>query len=142
MAFYSLSHFHLAATRLPYHNVKLLIGAQRALIRSEDGLKLPRLPQDRAGFEMDSSIPNVDWLGIKNNLARRIREVRLDLYGEHGGPLLAEALEVPFRTWLNYEKGCTIPATSILRFIEVTRTNPHWLLTGSGEKYSESPGID
>ena len=26
---------------------------------------------------MDKSIPNSDWLGIKNNLARRIREVRL-----------------------------------------------------------------
>ena len=91
---------------------------------------------------MDRSIPNSDWLGIKNNLARRIREVRLELYGEHGGPLLAEALQVPFRTWLNYENGCTIPATSILRFIELTRTNPHWLLTGWGDKYSRSPGID
>ncbi len=91
---------------------------------------------------MDRSIPNSDWLGIKNNLARRIREVRLELYGENGGPLLAEALQVPFRTWLNYEKGCTIPATSILRFIELTRTNPHWLLTGCGDKYSTSPGID
>ncbi len=91
---------------------------------------------------MDRSIPNSDWLGIKNNLARRIREVRLELYGEHGGPLLAEALEVPFRTWLNYENGCTIPATSILRFIELTGTNPHWLLTGCGDKYSRPAGID
>ena len=90
---------------------------------------------------MDRSIPNSDWLGIKYNLSRRIREVRLELYGEHGGPLLAAALEVPFRTWLNYENGCTIPATSILRFIELTKTNPHWLLTGSGDRYSRPPGI-
>ncbi len=91
---------------------------------------------------MDRSIPNSDWLGIKSNLAQRVREVRLELYGEHGGPLLAEALEVPFRTWLNYENGCTIPATSILRFIELTKANPHWLLTGCGDKYARSPAID
>jgi hypothetical protein len=91
---------------------------------------------------MERSIPNSDWLGIKSNLAQRVREVRFELYGEHGGPLLAEALEVPFRTWLNYESGCTIPATSILRFIELTKANPHWLLTGCGDKYARSPAID
>ena len=84
---------------------------------------------------MDKPIPNSDWLTIKHDLARRIREVRVELYGAHGGPLLAEALQIPFRTWLNYESGCTIPAPSILRFIELTRTSPHWLLTGCGEKY-------
>ncbi len=91
---------------------------------------------------MERPIPNSDWLGIKNNLARRIREVRLELYGENGGPLLAESLKVPFRTWMNYENGCTIPATSILRFIEVTNTNPHWLLTGSGEKYVNATAVE
>ncbi|WP_165232169.1 hypothetical protein [Aquisphaera insulae] len=48
---------------------------------------------------------------------------------------MADALQVPFRTWFNYENGCTIPAPSILRFIELTRANPHWLLTGRGPKY-------
>jgi hypothetical protein len=84
---------------------------------------------------MDKSIPNFDWLAVKSNLARRIREIREELYGEHGGPLIAEALQIPFRTWLNYENGCTIPAPSILRFIELTKANPHWLLTGRGDKY-------
>jgi hypothetical protein len=28
-------------------------------------------------------------------LAGRLREVRHELYGEHGGPVLAQALEVP-----------------------------------------------
>jgi len=89
---------------------------------------------------MDKSIPNPEWPMIKSDLARRIREVREELYGENGGPLLAQALSIPFRTWVNYENGCTIPAPSILRFIEVTKTNPHWLLTGRGEKYcSRSP---
>jgi hypothetical protein len=84
---------------------------------------------------MDNSIPSADWVGLKSELAGRIRQIREELYGAHGGPLLAEALKIPFRTWLNYEHGCTIPASSILRFIELTRSNPHWLLTGQGEKY-------
>jgi hypothetical protein len=84
---------------------------------------------------MNEPFPRSDWQIIKFDLARRIREVREDLYGEHGGPLLAETLEIPFRTWHNYEGGYTIPAQTILRFIEVTNTNPHWLLTGEGEKY-------
>jgi hypothetical protein len=76
-----------------------------------------------------------DWQVIKSELARRIRQIREESFGEHGGPLLADALQLPFRTWLNYEGGCTIPAQVILRFIEVTDAHPHWLLTGEGSKY-------
>ncbi len=81
-----------------------------------------------------SSRPS-DWQAIKSDLARRIREIREELYGQNGGPLLSAELGVPFRTVLNYEDGCTIPAQAILRFIEVTNAHPHWLLTGQGEKY-------
>jgi hypothetical protein len=76
-----------------------------------------------------------DWRVIKTELARRVREVREDLYGVHGGPLLAEALDLPFRTWHNFESGCTIPAQTILRFIELTDASPLWLLSGEGERY-------
>ena len=76
-----------------------------------------------------------DWQVIKFDLARRVRDVRKDLYGIHGGPLLAQALNIPFRTLMNYESGCTIPAPTILRFIEVTDADPHWLLTGEGDRY-------
>jgi len=72
---------------------------------------------------------------IKLDLARRLLEVRLDLYGRHGGPLLAASLGVPFRTWHNYENGVTVPAQTVLRFIEVTAADPHWLLTGEGSKF-------
>lgn len=68
-------------------------------------------------------------------LARRLLEVRCDLYGEHGGPMLAEALNLPFRTWLNYEMGVIMPAHVLLDFIEVTGVDPHWLRTGEGERY-------
>jgi hypothetical protein len=76
-----------------------------------------------------------DWRVIKAEPARRVREVREDLYGAHGGPLLAEALDLPFRTWHNFESGCTIPAQTILRFIELTDASPLWLLSGEGERY-------
>ena len=73
--------------------------------------------------------------GAARALARRVREVRRELFGEHGGPLLAEALRLPHRTWLHYESGVTIPAEVILRFIVATGANPGWLLTGEGDRY-------
>jgi hypothetical protein len=87
---------------------------------------------------MERSYSQPDWLAVKNALADRVRQVRRDLYGAHGGPLLAEALRLPFRTWANYEAGCTIPAQVILQFIEITRADPHWLLTGEGQRYLET----
>jgi hypothetical protein len=79
--------------------------------------------------------PRPDWQHVKGDLALRIREIRQELYGEHGGPLLAEALRLPFRTWHTYEVGNTIPAQVMLRFIQVTEAHPHWLLTGQGSRY-------
>ena len=68
-------------------------------------------------------------------LARRLREVRLEKYGEHGCPFMAEALGIPTRTWMNYESGVSMHSLVLLRFIQVTRVEPHWLQTGDGEKY-------
>jgi hypothetical protein len=50
------------------------------------------------------------------DLAQRVDEIRHELYGAHVGPLLAEALRLPDRTWRNDEAGVTIPAFVILRF--------------------------
>jgi hypothetical protein len=69
-----------------------------------------------------------------NALARRLREVRLAMYGEHGAPLLAADLGLLARTWAHYESGVTIPGLVILRFIDVTGVAPRWLLTGEGER--------
>jgi hypothetical protein len=91
----------------------------------------------RGGFSMDRSVPNSDWQTLKSDLAGRIRDVRIALYGENGGPILAAALGIPFRTLHNYELGCTVPAHSILRFIELTGVDPHWLLTGDGAQFVE-----
>src|SRR5437016_3072492 len=68
-------------------------------------------------------------------LAGRIREVRRELYSESGAPMLARDLELPTRTWLNYESGVVIPAPVILRFIAATGADPLWLLTGQGQRY-------
>ena len=68
-------------------------------------------------------------------LAGRVREVREDLYGEFGAQSLADALGLPLRTWLNYERGVTIPAPVILALIEATGVDPHWLMTGEGDRY-------
>ena len=68
-------------------------------------------------------------------LASRLREIRLELYGEHGAPLLAKALEIPVGTWANYESGITIPGLVLLRFVAATSVESSWLLTGEGRKY-------
>jgi hypothetical protein len=72
-----------------------------------------------------------------DGLCRRVRQVRVELYGENGGPMLAEALQVPFRTWANYESGIAMPALIMLRFVVLTGACPHWLLTGEPPRYSE-----
>jgi hypothetical protein len=86
---------------------------------------------------MERPLSELDWMTLKQALAARVGEVRRDLYGVHGGPLLAEAMGLPFRTWLNYESGCTIPGHIILQFLQLTGVDHHWLLTGQGAKYAE-----
>jgi hypothetical protein len=68
-------------------------------------------------------------------LAQRLREVREELFGEEGVPLLAEALHLPARTWRNYEEGVNIPARVLLRFADISGSSPLWLLTGKGGRY-------
>jgi hypothetical protein len=76
-----------------------------------------------------------DWGEVKHDMAVRLREIRLELYGQHGGPMLAEELEIPYRDWARYESGGSMPAQVMLRFLEKTGTSPHWLLTGEGPKF-------
>jgi hypothetical protein len=68
-------------------------------------------------------------------LARRLRAIRVERFHDDGGPLLAGVLDVPLRTWENYEAGVTIPGWILLRFMDVTGVDPRWLLTGEGDKY-------
>jgi hypothetical protein len=74
-------------------------------------------------------------VNVKAQISSRLREIRQELFGEHGGPELARRLNLPARTWYNYETGVTVPAEVLLMFIDQTGTNPVWLLTGHGPKY-------
>ena len=74
-------------------------------------------------------------VSVKQALSERLREIRRELFGEHGGPELARRLNLPARQWYNYETGVTVPAEVLLRFIEQTNANPLWLLNGEGECY-------
>lgn len=74
-------------------------------------------------------------VNVKASLSRRLREIRQELFGEHGGPELARRLNLPARTWYNYETGVTVPAEVLLGFIDQTGANPLWLLSGEGMKY-------
>lgn len=80
-------------------------------------------------------------VNVKASLSRRLKEIRQEQFGEHGGPELARRLNLPARTWYNYETGVTVPAEILLAFIEQTGANPLWLLTGEGPRY-RSAGDD
>src|SRR5437660_10516163 len=71
----------------------------------------------------------------KYALAERLSSLRAELYGDRGGPELARPLNLPVRTWYNYESGVTVPAEVILRIIELTSVEPIWLLHGMGPKF-------
>src|SRR4051794_30064520 len=77
-------------------------------------------------------------VNVKASLSRRLREIRQEIFGEHGGPELARRLSLPARTWYNYETGVTVPAEVLLGFIEQTGANPTWLLNGEGPRYRGS----
>ena len=75
-------------------------------------------------------------VNVKASLSRRLKEIRHEQFGEHGGPELARRLALPARTWYNYETGVTVPAEVLLGFIEQTGANPLWLLNGEGPEIS------
>jgi hypothetical protein len=72
---------------------------------------------------------------LRNRLAERLKEIRIEKYGEHAGPEFARQLKIPAETWRNYEMGVTVPAEVIVRFIELISVDPRWLLFGLRKKY-------
>lgn len=77
--------------------------------------------------------------GDSDLLASRIREIRMEKFGEEGIATMSQAINIPARTWEHYENGITIPGWILLKFIEITGVEPHWLLTGNGERYRVPP---
>ena len=83
-------------------------------------------------------------INVKASISKRLREVRQEQFGEHGGPELARRLNLPARTWYNYETGVTVPAEVLLSFIDQTGANPVWLLSGEGPRFrrdADSPAL-
>jgi hypothetical protein len=72
----------------------------------------------------DALFTGTEMTTIKRRLASRVRQIRLERFGEDGVEHLAGMLGLPARTWANYESGVTIPAEAILRFIAMTGANP------------------
>ncbi|MDG3004406.1 S24 family peptidase [Paludisphaera mucosa] len=83
-----------------------------------------------------------DSLRAKLELAERLAILRLELFGERGGPEMARRLGIPVRTWYNYEGGVTVPAEVVLKIIELTAVEPTWLLHGKGPKFRPSTRHD
>ena len=52
---------------------------------------------------------------------------------------MSQAMNIPARTWEHFENGVMIPAWILLQFIELTGVEPHWLLTGEGDRYRIPP---
>ncbi len=73
----------------------------------------------------------------RSSLATRLRELRIALFGEDGGPEMARFLNVPPRTWYNYETGVAVPGEILLEIIEKTGVRPLWLLKGEGPRFEE-----
>ena len=68
-------------------------------------------------------------------LAERLAALRLELFGDRGGPEMARRLGIPVRTWYNYEGGVTVPAEVVLKIIELTAVEAGWLLHGEEPKF-------
>ena len=71
-----------------------------------------------------------------SDLSDRIRQIRVERFGESGATQLAAMLGLPVRTWLNYESGVTIPGEILLTFIVYVGVHPYWLLLGKGDPYT------
>jgi len=71
-------------------------------------------------------------------LSTRLRTIRKEQFGERGTAEITRQIGVPNRSWYSYETGVTVPAEVMLRFVELTLVEPHWLLHGQGPKYRTS----
>ena len=49
----------------------------------------------------------------RKRLSGRLLELRVAQYGIRGGPEMARSLDVPARSWYNYESGVTVPGEII-----------------------------
>jgi hypothetical protein len=74
-------------------------------------------------------------LDSRRALAKRLRKVRIEVFGEDGVEDLASQLGIPPETWRHYEAGVTLPAEVLLAFIELAGVELTWLSAGVGIRF-------
>jgi hypothetical protein len=70
-------------------------------------------------------------------IIERVRAIRQERFGQDVASL-AEELNVPTRTWLNYEEGVTMPGVTMLGFLVTCEADPFWVLNGRQRPVVES----
>ena len=73
---------------------------------------------------MAELLSDSEWQSIKIDLGRRVREIRVALYGENGGPLLAEALKVPYPNLARLRKRLHHPRRIDPSLHRIDRSSP------------------
>ncbi len=72
---------------------------------------------------------------IRLALGHRLREVRETVFGGPDLTALCDLMGVSDEQWMAYEGGGAMPTEIALLFIAATGVQPHWLLTGRGDRY-------
>jgi hypothetical protein len=75
-------------------------------------------------------------------VARRLVELRLAHFGEHGGPLLAMLVGVSHREWYGYETGGPVPLSVLRKLAGLTDTDLEWLRSGHGKRGEKPDRLD
>ena len=85
---------------------------------------------------MDEPIHDPEWRTLKSDLAARIRDVRIALYGEHGGPLVCSLREESRSgRFTTTKRAARSLASDSPLHSTWTGVDPHWLLTGDGAQF-------
>ncbi|WP_375679165.1 MULTISPECIES: helix-turn-helix transcriptional regulator [unclassified Bartonella] len=73
----------------------------------------------------------------QTELAKRLREIRR-IYGNEERGAFAQRLNLQRNTLANYEIGAHEPPSSVINaYYTAYNINPHWLVTGEGEIFSD-----
>jgi steroid delta-isomerase-like uncharacterized protein len=112
------------------------LGALMQHLTAESGPETGTEADDREPGD-EKTGPPPSRLARRAKIAARLREVRLEVFGEHGGPEVARRLNLPARAWYNYETGVTVPADVLHDFADLSGAEPRWLITGEGPRYQE-----
>ena len=67
----------------------------------------------------------------------RLRALRTELFGRRGQKRFARFVSIPQSSLGKYEKGVSPNVDALRRIVEATAVNANWLLTGTGQMFSD-----